>query len=129
MIKTKKFKGCFYHQTSRWAAESILKNGFYIEQGGNQRFTEGIYLNSHPHGDYGDSCLMVCVDGVFIDLSKDILGNDWLKLKHRNWEGSYTSLTNNIKKEFPKADGIIFNGILVLWKPKRITKIKLHKQY
>ena len=114
----------WFHQTSKSNANSILQQGFYIDEGGNQRYTEGIYLNSHPHGLYGDTTLQCCVSGKFIDFSNDTYGNEWVKFKSNYKYKNYTDLTKKIKNDYKKADGIIFNSMLVVWKPNKIISIK-----
>jgi hypothetical protein len=52
-----KIKGNYYHQTSKYAVKSILDNGFYVESGGNQRLTDGVYFLDHAEGDFGDATL------------------------------------------------------------------------
>lgn len=126
-MNLKKVKGCFYHQTNSWYAKNIVEEGFFIESGGNQRFTEGIYLLSHPEGDFGDTTLKVLVKGKFIDFSDDVYGNEWVNFKRQYWKGNYTDLTEDIKKDYPKADGILFNGMLVVWYPDKIKEIQYHK--
>lgn len=127
-MKLKKVNDCFYHQTNPWSAQSILENGFFVESGGNQRFTEGIYLLSHPEGDYGNTTLKVCVSGNFIDFSHDSFGDEWVRFKRQYWNGNYTDLTNKIKHDYPKADGILFDGMLVVWYPEKIKKVEYYEK-
>lgn len=121
-MKLKKIDSCkWYHQTSEPGAKSIRKHGFFVDEGGNQRFSEGIYLLNHPEGQYGETTIKSCVKGKFLDLSKDT--DDWIKLKKKYKWRNYTDLTKKIQKDNPKADGILFDGMLVVWYPKKI-KIK-----
>ena len=113
----------YYHQTSVEAAQSIIENGFYVEEGGNQRFTEGVYLLNHPGGDYGDTTLNVCVSGNFLDFSDDQYGDKWLEFKHKYWRGNYTKLTQDIRNDYPQIDGIMFENMLVVWKPEKLSII------
>lgn len=124
-MKLKKIKSCnWYHQTNRWNAQSILENGFYVDSGGNQRFTEGVYLLNHPDGSYGETTLKVCVDGNFLDFTNDYMGDDWVAFKRKYWKGNYTDLTIDIRNEYPRADGIAFETMLVVWKPEKIKKVE-----
>jgi len=125
-----KHKGIWYHQTSKENVIGIFdKGGFEVYTGfGNQRFTEGIYLLNHPEGKFGDITLEIKVDGKFLDLSNDQLGDIWTNLKKKYWAGNWKKLTDSIKKDFPKAQGIIFPLILVAWYPNKVFKgIKIIK--
>lgn len=110
----------FYHQTSHNAVKSILANGFSVEHGGNQRFTEGIYFLDHPSGHYGDATLQCPIHGDFVDLSDDRLGHKWNALKKQYPFKNYTELTTKIRTDFPLAIGILFPSILVVWNPTTI---------
>jgi hypothetical protein len=101
-----------------------LENGFYVDSGGNQRYTEGVYLSNHPEGGYGEITLQVCVEGSFLDFTDDIFADEWVEFKNKYWKGNYTKLTEDIRKDFPRLDGIAFNSMLVVWKPEKIKSIK-----
>jgi len=123
-MKIKKIKSCnYYHQTNEWSAKSIMQNGFNVEEGGNQRYTEGVYMSNHSGGSFGDVTLKVCFSGKFLDFSNDNFGNEWTLFKRKYWKGSYTKLTQDIKDDYPNVDGIIFESIAVIWYPNKITKI------
>ena len=125
-IKFKKIDSCkWYHQTTENSALSIFKNGFFVDTGGNQKYTEGIYFLNHPEGDYGDVTLKSCIKGNFIDFSKDEFGNEWVDFKNLyDWK-NYTDLTKQIQKDYDKVDGILFQTVLVVWYPKCIKETEL----
>jgi len=123
MQKLKKINSCgFFHQTSESNMKSIIENGFVVESGGNQRFTEGIYFLKHPEGEYGEKTIRACVQGNFLDLTDDEWGDTWRELKKEHRWKNYAELTDYLKKE-SKADGIIFPGMLVVWDTKKIKDI------
>lgn len=126
-IKVKKFSGTYYHQTGKGQSENILKNGFIIMSGGNQRFSEGVYLSNHPNAQYGDVTLKVNVSGMYMDLTHDMFGDTWNEFKNLYMQGSFTTLTKNLKKQYPKAQGVMFHnkGMLVVWDTKTIKKVEL----
>jgi hypothetical protein len=50
----------------------------------------------------------------FIDLSKDEWGDKWTDIKKKyDWK-NYTDLTKKIQKDNPKADCILFEGMLAI---------------
>jgi hypothetical protein len=113
----------FYHRTWPNPAKAILREGFYVEPGGNQRFGVGVYMLNHPEGDYGNTTLRIRVQGKFIDLTDDEHGDEWIEMKKNYYWKSYEQLTNQIKRDYPQADGIAFNGMLVVWNTKTIKEI------
>lgn len=125
-LKTNHVESCdWYHRTSEWAAKSILDDGFIVEIGGNQKLTEGIYLSNHTESQYGPALLRVCVKGNFIDLSEDKYNKKWTSLKKSIDYKNYTELTDKIQKRYPKADGILFDSVLVVWWPSAVKKVEL----
>lgn len=122
--ETKRVSSKWYHQTSKDNAKSILRDGFYIESGGNQRFTEGVYFLHHGEGSYGGVTLECDIDGNFIDMDDKKYGERWMDFKGKYEWNNYTDLTEKIKSDYPNADGILFNSILVVWKPERICNCK-----
>jgi len=117
-----KHRGIWYHQTSKAGAIGILERGFEVYSGGDQKYTEGIYLLYHSEGRFGDITFEIKVVGNFLDLSNDNLGKLWLNLKKKYWKGNWKKLTDSIKKDFPKAQGIILPTILVAWYPDKVFK-------
>lgn len=119
----------FYHQTSEPQAQSILQNGFHVHMhDGQARFTHGIYFLNHPEGHFGETTLTANVSGNFIDFTNDEMGDAWLALKSSyNWN-NYVDLTLAIQKDFPNADGLVFNNkyMCVVWYPEKcISDIQL----
>lgn len=122
-VAVKEFKGTYYHQTSTHAADAILKNGFSIFEGGNQRFTEGVYLLDHDQGHFGEATLSVKVEGNFLDLHADDRGKDWQRLKEEYWDTNYTKFTKKLQTAYPTAQGIMLPTMLVVWDLKAIKEI------
>jgi hypothetical protein len=124
----KKVKGKWYHQTKSDYAKSILSDGFIIESGGNQRFTEGVYFSNHSESSYGEATLECEVEGDFIDMGYANHVDRWMKVKQEYKWNNYTDLTKQIQDDYPDADGIILNGVLVVWKPKKISKCRIIRE-
>jgi len=135
----------WFHQTAKRNVEAILKDGFVVEEGGNQRFTEGVYFLSHSGASYGDTTLQACINGNFLRI-RNFPFDDWEtvksayhdKLKTENKPFNFTTLTQRMHQDYPDADGVVFveNGdqpeefahMLVAWKPKKsISKTSLIK--
>jgi len=127
-LSIKHITNTFYHQTSELGAKGILENGFKVFEGGNQRFTEGVYLLGHPDGHYGDITLEVKFDGNYLDLSNDKFNETWWELKSKYMENNYTDLTVNMKKAFPNAQGVYFGTVVVIWE-EHLNTIKSVKPY
>ena len=136
-LETKPVDDCqWFHQTSANNAQSILKNGFIVEHGGNQRFTEGSYFLSHSGASYGDTTLRACINGNFLRIKnypfdhwQDVKDEYYTKIKAKGLGWNYETLTDEMQHDYPNADGVVFvekgdtpeeyNHMLVAWQPKR----------
>jgi len=123
-LQVKPWSGTMWHQTSTGAAQAILQHGFRATPGGNQRFTVGVYLLGHGEGHYGDVTLEVKVNGRWLDLTHDRLGTEWSDLKAEHWTGTWEGLTKALQKTYPRAQGIRFDGVLVVWDLSTIKQVK-----
>lgn len=130
----------WYHQTNLSSAKNIVRNGFIIEHGGDQRFTEGIYFLSKTGANFGDTTIKACIKGDFLEV-RNFPFDDWRKIKLHYAEKirkdnnpyNYEVLTDYMKKDYPNFDGLVFtedngkrNYMAVVWNPNiSIPKEKL----